>query len=231
MSSLSEFLRSKKSAYAVIFLAIFHLIGVIGFHLEALKPLFLTLVPLNMLLSVVVLGLFHRDWTGKFAFTLFLMYLISFLAEVFGVNTGLLFGNYTYYAPLGWQLWSTPLIIGINWVIPAYCAYVALQPFVFTRWWHITLSAASMVVLDILIEPVAMRFNWWMWFYDAEKTQPYELLRAPVENYAAWFVIGFIIIYLLDKLRQRRTNPIAAPLLLIQFVFFGICLVLAMAGQ
>jgi putative membrane protein len=88
-----------------------------------------------------------------------------------------------------------------------------------------------MVVLDILIEPVAMRFNWWMWFYDAEKTQPYELLRAPAENYAAWFVIGFIIIYLLDKLRQRRTNPIAAPLLLIQFVFFGICLVLAMAGR
>lgn len=231
MSSLSEFLHSKRSTAAVLFLAIFHAIGIIGFHVAALRPTFLPLVPLNMLLSAIVLGIFHDKWTDKFMFTLAMMYLISFVAEVIGVNTGLIFGNYTYYAPMGWQLWHTPLIIGINWVLPAYCAYIALQPFVFTRWWHITLSAACMVVLDVLIEPVAMRFGWWMWFEDAAKTQPYELLHAPLENYVAWFVIGFVIIYLLDKLRQKRTNPVAAPLLIIQFAFFGACLVLALLGQ
>lgn len=199
-------------------LAFFHLVGLIGFHTPALKPLFDQLVPLNMLLSLVVLGAFHRTYTFNFIFTITIIYLGCFFAEMLGVNTALIFGYYTYSDALGPKILGTPLMIGVHWLIPAYCAYEMLQKIFYTRWIQITWAALFMVGLDALIEPIAIRLGWWTWYTDASHTTA--LGHAPFSNYLAWFVIGWVAIFLIDKLRQRKENPVAMPLFITQICFF-----------
>ncbi|MFN2335752.1 MAG: carotenoid biosynthesis protein, partial [Bacteroidales bacterium] len=48
----------------------------------------------------------------------------SFLIEAVGVNTGRIFGTYTYGKALGPALWNTPVIIGLNWFLLIYCTNV-----------------------------------------------------------------------------------------------------------
>jgi len=212
---------SRSSASMAIWgLAIFHAVGLIGFHNEHFRPLFEQLVPLNLLLSAGVLAWFHRDWTQKFTLTVLSIYLFALAMEIIGVNSGLLFGEYQYDHALGAKVLGTPLIIGFNWLMPAYCSYVMLQKVFYTRWIHITAATICMVVLDIVIEPVAMTHNFWTWFGDADHTQVLAG-HAPTQNYVAWFVLGWLMIFSIDRLRQRKENPIAIPLYFIQLFFFG----------
>lgn len=214
-------IRRRPEVWAAIGLAFFHLVGLIGFHTPALKPLFDQLVPLNMLLSLVVLAAFHRTYTFNFLFTIAFVYLACLGAEMVGVNTALIFGHYTYGDALGPKVLGTPLLIGINWLIPAYCCYEMLQKIFYTRWIQITWAALFMVGLDVLIEPVAIRLGWWTWYTDASHTTVLAGQHAPFQNYVAWFVIGWLAIFLIDRLRQRKENPVAMPLFITQVCFFG----------
>ena len=71
--------------------------------------------------------------------------------------------NISYGEALGFQLMHVPIIIGVNWFILAIgargCAnYVSEKPAVQTL-----IAALLMVGLDILIEPVAIKFEFWTW--------------------------------------------------------------------
>ena len=53
----------------------------------------------------------------------FLIFLLGFVVEVVGVQTGLIFGSYSYGATLGVKLFDTPLLIGLNWIFVSYSSY------------------------------------------------------------------------------------------------------------
>ena len=74
---------------------LFHIIGLIGI-LFINKQFFSSLTSFNLILSFVLL--FWTQLKKGFPFYLFLIssVIIGFIAEVVGVNTGFLFGNYHY---------------------------------------------------------------------------------------------------------------------------------------
>jgi uncharacterized membrane protein len=175
------------------------------------KAFFLALTPLNLLVSAGALLAFHPVPGRRLAGLAALMALGGYLAEVAGVQTGAIFGRYQYGPVLGWQLWGTPLMIGVNWLvlIVATSSLVSRLP-----WGHLAksaLAAALMVALDVLIEPVAIHLNFWHWF-----GQP-----VPLQNYLAWFVIGWGLQYLFHRLGGSHPNPVAPWLLAAQVFFFA----------
>ncbi len=76
--------------------------------------------------------------------------------------------------------------------------------------YKIIAAAALMVIYDLVLEQVAPLMDMWSW----------QKSTVPIQNYIAWFVIA-LVFQTIFKVRKIDTyNPIAASVLIIQFVFF-----------
>ena len=190
---------------------LFHLVGLYGFMTPAFEDLFIKLVPFHLLLMLLLMILTVDDKsTDLIKFTV-VVYLAGFFIEVIGVNTGRIFGTYTYGTALGIKLWATPLLIGVNWLILVYCTGVFLEYFnLKSRWLFSALGAAILLGMDFLIEPVAIRFDYWSWFEGI----------IPLQNYLGWYIFSFLLFSLFSGLNFKKDNNAAIVLLFAQFIFF-----------
>ncbi len=194
---------------------VYYLVGFIGLSLPGTRDLFTRLMPLSLLLSTAVLLLFHRHWRSTDVLVFIVIAITGYLIEVVGVLTGHVFGAYWYGNALGMQIFNTPLIIGVNWMMLAYCTYAIMES---TRlFWPVKAIAAAilMVAYDVVMEPVAMRLDMWNW-----ETWHWEYLLAPIQNYQAWFIISLVFLTAMHLSRIRTGNRVAPWLFGVQFIFF-----------
>ncbi len=204
---------SKKGLkYLVFILVIFYMVGIIGLSLELTRNLFIKLIPFTILMSNALLVIFQTPRKGN-QWLVFLVILIAgFLVEAAGVNTGLIFGVYSYTDVLGFQLFNTPLILGFNWVMLVYMAWVIVNKLKIKGWLKVVCSSLIMVLYDLVLEPFAIFYGLWNW----------EVINPPLQNYIAWFIISFMFIFMVYKSKIKITNPIAIPLFIIQLLFFSV---------
>jgi len=196
---------------SIAILAVLYAVGLASL-LGQLHEDFILLTPFNLLISLALMLWHHPGWSGKTIAFLVITYLVGFGAEVFGVQTGLLFGHYEYGRVLGWKIAGTPLMIGVNWVMLAYCAGVTVN-YLAQRWhWLVKAALASvlMVGLDVLIEPVAIEYGFWTWTGDG----------VPLLNYGGWFLVAFPLLSLFNKWQGALKNKVAPALFLLQIIFF-----------
>lgn len=198
-----------KTNISVAVLIIFHLVGIGGVVFGDAQE-FLQLTPLNLLLTALIIGI--NDAQNRFSKVFLVTYLLGFAIEVLGVNTGFPFGNYAYGSALGIKLLNTPLIIGLNWLILLYSTNAIAVRFGQTVVTKALVSAALMVTLDYLIEPVAISYDFWTW----ENGLP------PFSNYAAWFIVAFIISAIWQMSRIKLNTRIAWAVYAVELFFFGI---------
>jgi len=191
-------------------LGIFYLVGVVGFSLDALVHLFKTLVPYNLLLTALVLFAFHRRFSLNQILFAMLIVFVSWGIEVIGTNTKAIFGDYTYGNTLGVKVLNTPLIIGLNWLILIYCTCCIAWRTSRTLLMRALTSAMLMVFIDIFIEPVAVKYDYWSWFEN----------DIPFQNYAMWFTISFIFSILFFMFEVDARNKIAKNVYVMQLIFF-----------
>ncbi len=173
----------------------------------------INLTPMQLIISTIILFLAHTRIDSaliKFSIT---AYLISFIAECIGVNTGIPFGEYTYHEVLGYKILETPLLIGINWLMLLLASRSVVERFFGKRsiLFQIFLASLIMVGLDFLIEPIAIEYRFWTWA-DAD---------IPWNNYLSWFILAFGLHYLQRKMLPAYSNLSADVLLLLQVLFFG----------
>ena len=200
---------------AVIILGLFHISGIIAIVATPFKDVFLSLTPLNLLISAGLLFTFHEKYS-KIQFISFISIAIfGYFFEVLGVNTGKIFGVYTYGPVLGWKLLETPLIIGVNWIILTYSITYSWSNFIENKWLLAILSAFSLVLLDVIIEPVAVIYNFWRW----------ENNIIPIQNFVAWGIIAFLFCLILAFLKKKSTNKFAPYLIVTQVIFFSALLI------
>jgi bisanhydrobacterioruberin hydratase len=217
--------RFSKNQIATAIAIIFHIVGLVGILIFNSTGI-LNSTPLNLLLSAALLIYTHQK--PNLALWLFIAACVSigFLVEVIGVNTGYLFGSYSYGTVLGTTWKQVPLIIGINWFIVMYCCgsamYQLLQRIaaavageaIPNKWLQkvslIIDSATLAVVYDWLIEPVAVKLGFWQW----------KSGEIPLYNYACWFFVSLLLMLLFHNLPLARANKFAVHLLLIQMMFF-----------
>ncbi len=194
---------------------VYYLVGFVGLSLPGTRDLFTRLMPLSLLLSTAVLLLFHRHWRSTDVVVLIVIAITGYLIEVVGVLTGHVFGTYWYGNALGMQVFGTPLIIGVNWVMLVYCTYAIMES---TRlFWPVKAIAAAilMVAYDVVMEPVAMRLDMWNW-----EIWHWEYVLAPIQNYQAWFIISLVFLTTMHLSRIRTGNRVAPWLFWVQFIFF-----------
>lgn len=193
-------------------IAIFYLVGIIGMAIPAVRPYFQMLTPFHLILSTVILLLFHKEWSSNFFLFSALAFLIGFGAEVVGVQTGLIFGDYTYGTVLGPKVLGVPLMIGVNWFLLVYVTGALFIKYISNDILAAAMAAIIMVFLDFLIEPVAIALDFWTWHSDG----------IPLSNYIGWFAVAFLIQIIYRKIPFTKSNPIAVFLLICLVVFFGI---------
>ncbi len=194
-----------------VVLPLMHIAGFIGLQLEASQSLFKALVPFHLLSCLVLLLLFQEQWNAKTLIFCVITYLVGFFIEALGVHTGLIFGQYQYGETLGWKIIDIPLVIGVNWLILIFCTGILLHEWYQNPWLKAAIGATLIVAIDFLIEPVAIRLDFWDWTYH----------QIPLQNYIAWYVVAFGLLCLFFNLSFPKHNRIAVLLLICQALFFA----------
>ncbi len=67
-------------------------------------------------------------------------------------------------------------------------------------------------MLDFLIEPVAIRDDYWHWIDGS----------IPIKNYITWFLLSVVMLFIFEKFRFKKQGLAGPVLLAAQFVFFVI---------
>jgi putative membrane protein len=200
-----------KSSLSKIFIVIFHLVGVIGFLLPDYHDFFLSFVPYHLLLMAGILIANQKEFNKNFWMGTGAIILTGIMVEIVGVATGAIFGKYTYGQTLGFKVAEVPLIIGINWFILVFSVGAVLKKyFKHLRNLKSLFGAFVLLLMDVLIEPVAIKFDYWSW----------QDQIVPLQNFVAWFIISFFMLRAYYELDFRKTNKVAGILLICQIVFF-----------
>lgn len=189
----------------------FYLVGTVGMLIPWSFPLFKMLIPYSLLLCFVFLAMFHRSkMDARTLFFSCFVFLFSFFVEVYGVATGIIFGSYEYGKSLGFKLFDTPVLIGLNWLFLVYTTSSLTQfwkmPFIL----KVLLPSFAMVLYDSVAEQVAPSMG--MWHFEGGK--------VPIQNYLAWFGLAVVFQSLLQYFKIRFENPLSVFVLVLQFLFF-----------
>jgi uncharacterized membrane protein len=171
---------------------------------------FQELTPLNLLLTNALLFSLHRNWNMQFILFAALVTIAGFMAEVIGIHTGLLFGQYNYGEALGSKLWDVPLLIGLNWLMLVYSTGTIVSKLKVNLLVRALSGAALMVLLDFFMEPVAMQFDFWDWQDGV----------IPMSNYIGWLGLAFLLHLYFQYITVYRQNPLAPIVYLVQLLFF-----------
>lgn len=187
------------------------MVGYAGLTIPQTSNLFIDLVPFSLLLSFTILLLFHAEiWDVKTIIVFLIIFIVGFFIEVAGVNTGVIFGQYKYGETLGLQVFNTPLIIGMNWLLLTYSSASVIRLLNVGNFLKIFLPSIFMLSYDLVLEQVAPDLGMWSWENEV----------IPQQNYFAWFVISLFFQFLFYRFKVNTTNKIAPFIFLIQFLFF-----------
>ncbi len=187
-----------------------HLVGLIGIGVFQSQAI-IALSWANLLVGVLVGLWFFKGNLKPLIGILIILFGIGFFAEAIGVNTGYLFGNYTYGDVLGPKFLGVPLMIGLMWLTLSIGSKNLIGRFIRNQNLGTLLSALLMVGFDITMEPVAIALGYWTWHGAG----------IPMLNYYSWFFVALLIQFLLW--RYPTKNQIFESLFIIQLVFF-LCL-------
>lgn len=205
-------MKLNKTRVSIFLIVLFHVVGLIGFLVPFLRPLFLQIVPFHLLLMLFLVVINHQERNLKFVLFLLLMMVLGFAVEWIGVHKHWLFGNYVYDTALGFKVDQIPLMIGINWFLLIYsCGILMEKVSVKEASLKILLGAVLLVLLDLLIEPVAIHSNYWHWL-SAE---------IPSKNYICWLLVSVLLLTIFQKFNFPKQSWVAPVLLLMQFLFFA----------
>lgn len=191
-------------------LIILYAVGLVGFSLESMQPLFIELVPVHLLVVTAILLYTTHPLNTRVVIILAAIGITGFFAEVAGVLTGLIFGSYSYGPALGVKLWDVPLLIGLNWVSLTLASVIIVSRLSFPVWIKALLGGSLMVFLDLWLEPLAGPLHYWYW----------EGGVIPIQNYIAWMFFSVLFCFTLLRFGPKLTSPIAGWWLGLQIGFF-----------
>lgn len=204
---------------------VMHTAGILGVK-AGYTELFALLTPFNLLVMLILVAFTATANTKKFFYFLILACFIGITAEIIGVHTGWLFGEYKYGKALGPGFLDVPFTIGLNWFMVVYASGMTgnqIGHLIQTKWLNnptakqekwiviftLLISAAIATLFDWIMEPAAIQLGFWSWKNGI----------IPFLNYATWFIISLGLLWELRRIRLPH-HPFAMYLLLIQTIFF-----------
>lgn len=202
---------SEKDWFFIRNIIIFYAIGIIGFSIKYTYSIFIHLTPVVLLMSLALLFYYDRNniTTKKILFYVFI-YISSLFVEMYGVNTGILFGDYTYGKGLGIKIIETPILIGINWVLMIYITssiFTKLKPNFLSQ---VIIPSSLMIGYDIIMERAAPKIDMWSWANDT----------IPLQNFLMWGGLAVLFHSIRYILKIEIKNKMATPIFIAQVLLF-----------
>lgn len=213
-----------RTLYLPVYLAVvFHVCGYFGMQ-SSFREWFIAATPLTLLLMAAMIVLTLEKRSRQFWLFVALCFFTGIAVEYIGVNTGILFGQYTYGNAMGPKIGGVPLMIGIQW-------YVTIWSMGHLTLWvmrktgvppeksagnamaGIFIGALLTTVFDVILEPAAIALGYWQWYPDNV---------VPVYNYTCWFIVSAILLspFFFRKEFYSETHYFPILLAFIQAVFF-----------
>jgi len=179
--------------------------------IPATQGVFISMIPVALLVSFVAILLFHQSLNSKKTrLVFFTIILVSYLVEVAGVNSQMIFGNYIYGNGLGLKVFGTPLVIGINWAMLVYCSASIMERVKLPVIVQILSASVIMILYDVVLESVAPFLDMWYWNGNI----------VPLQHYLVWFILALIFHGMVKWKRVKTENPLASSIFICQFLFF-----------
>jgi putative membrane protein len=198
---------NKKISIGIIWL--FHLSGLVGL-LYIDKNLFASLTPLNLFISSTLLFVNQKSLKKKEIIIVFLIFSIGMIAEILGVNYGLIFGRYDYGDNLGLKLLGVPLLIGLNWVVLTFICGSISNHFIKNKYLSIVVAIILMLLIDITLEPIAPILDYW----------EFSGSIAPIQNYIGWAFTSLLTLSIYQFFHSKKEFTFSVNLFLAQLLFF-----------
>lgn len=200
-----------KERTGILVLIILYAVGTISMLVPALRSLVLPLSGYNLFFSFLILLNAYR-WNKALLVGSAAIFILGFFSEWIGVHTGLLFGRYWYGMNLGPKLSGVPFIIGVNWAMLTILASGISVKWTKNITFQALIAAGLMTGIDVLMEPIAIRNDYWHWHKGV----------IPLYNYLCWFVISFIGNLVLIKIAKPNLNNTSLVLFILISLFFTI---------
>jgi len=152
-------------------------------------------------------------------------YLIAFLSEKLSITTGFPYGWYSYIETTRErELWvcGVPFFDSLSYVFLAWCSYLSAvvlraprvvlkgeihvldDPGIRTSLATRLLGALLMTILDLVIDPVALRGGEWFLGSIYSYRTPGIHFGVPLSNYLGWFLTGYVMVTVLSLLDRNR---------------------------
>jgi bisanhydrobacterioruberin hydratase len=190
-----------------------HVSGAIGMTFFN-REFFVGFTAVNLLLMFILLLWNETELRFTYLKAILFAFVAGLFAEIIGVNTGILFGDYHYSKIFGEKLMGVPILIGLNWFCIVYASFQVVLKFI--KLAHLNgfaiafLTAFLATLFDFVMEPVAIELGFWQWHTP----------EIPFLNYACWFIISFLIALFFHWIGVKKNNPFAVYLFFIQLLFF-----------
>ena len=195
---------------SIIIIWLFHLSGLLGL-LYIDKNLFASLTPLNLFISTTLLFVNQTNATRMKFFIVFTIFFVGMIAEILGVQYGLIFGNYEYGNNLGLKLLGVPILIGFNWVVlTVICGSISSKIFKKSKILSVIFGITLMLLIDITLEPIAPVLDYW----------EFSGSKAPLQNYIGWGITSLITQTLYQYFYKTKEFIFSVNLFIAQFLFF-----------
>lgn len=148
-------------------------------------------------------------------------YFLSWLSEYSSIHNGIPYGLYYYVeATKGRELWllGVPFMDSLSYVFLAYASYsmalLVLSPVLWSRgalylletrtirnsFSARLLGAFFFVYLDVIIDPLTLLGDRWFLGLIYGYPEKGVYFGVPISNFIGWFVVGFLLIYALQKI-------------------------------
>lgn len=148
-------------------------------------------------------------------------YIIAWLSEYSSIHNGFPYGYYYYIEHTkGKEIWvmGVPLMDSVSYVFLAYASYsmalMVISPVIYSKGiiyiletkrirnslYARILGAVFFVYLDIIIDPVALQGNRWFLGQIYGYPEKGVYFGVPISNFIGWFVVGYVLIYVLQKI-------------------------------
>jgi bisanhydrobacterioruberin hydratase len=199
---------------SIFLIWLFTISGIIGIS-SPNAEWFLSLTPLNLLLTFAIMFVNIEQINLKVFAALSIPFFLGFITEALGVNYGLVYGSYQYGDNLGFKVVGVPLLICINWsVLTAITADIA-KHFFKNIWMSAFAGAALMTGLDVIIEVSAPRFDYW----------EFENGIVPLQNYLGWLGTAFLAHLAYQKFNIKTNQILSWHIYVSILVFFSAFLI------
>lgn len=217
MKKVSQYWHKYKEQIMLGLLGFLLIAGVVQYALGLTYVLKLT--PIIIALITAVMLIFWGIEPKKKVMLSFAVIIIGITVEIIGVKTGLLFGDYSYGAVLGYKILGVPFVIGITWLLVTMSAWqIALLNDSLNIYKKFALAGLLVIMFDLVLEQFAITYGLWVWVDNS----------VPLFNYVTWWVVSFVIFIIYHRLAPKwQPSIFVAGILPLMAIFFWLMLLIS----